>query len=234
MGINALDEGQNEWFNASGKNPWQPLLNLINTAGYYEPTWAPGTVDWFATKHAVPALLGKSWPIILPARQEETNIANNNTGSVSNYVYLPPLPETPTSTDAINRVSTTTSTCTDALQCVSTPATTTIDIATTTTEILTQITEPTTTIIITNFPASPADGQLPISKQIPNSNKQDSKQITNNNFPPKAVQPMAETISSAPTSTESNPTAKTVFGISLTMASGLGLYLAWRLIQIVV
>ena len=68
MGLNALGEGQTDWFNSSGKNPWYPLVEQLNTAGYYEPSWAPGTVDWFGTKHAVTALLGKSWPITLNPR----------------------------------------------------------------------------------------------------------------------------------------------------------------------
>ncbi len=62
MGITAIHEGQNDWF-AGEKNPWHVLTSLVTDDGYYEASWNPGTVDWFSTKHAIPALAGKSWPI---------------------------------------------------------------------------------------------------------------------------------------------------------------------------
>ena len=219
MGINALDEGQDEWFSASKKNPWHPLVSLINTAGYYESAWAPNTIDWFATKHAVPALLGKSWPIILPARQEETNIANNNTGGGT---YLEQIVIIPTTTLEV--------------------VTTTLDITTTTPEVAT------TTLDITTASTTQTTSTAN-SYQI--SNNKNELLITNyelqkpktpptpplkwgNTTTPTIQQFGNVTISSAPTSTiPTNPT-KTMFGISLTAASGLGLYLAWRLIQTIV
>ncbi len=64
-GINALGESQNQWVNSNNQNPWTLLANKLNNGGYYETPWSTDGIDWFATKHAVPALLGKSWPIIL-------------------------------------------------------------------------------------------------------------------------------------------------------------------------
>lgn len=231
MGINALCEGQNEWFNASGKNPWYPLVNLINTAGYYESAWTPGTIDWFATKHAVPALLEKSWPIILPARQEETNIANNSAGSGSNYIYTPPLQETPT----------TTATCTDEACLISTTtlnmATTTADVATTTPAVSTTTLPAIATSTdngsmeqLNDAATSQPINHLIIKPLNTATQPLNTSTLQQNNTPmPEAF------LTSASTSTipSGNP-AKTVFGISLTMASGLGLYLAWRLIQTVI
>ncbi|MCX6779476.1 MAG: terpene cyclase/mutase family protein [Candidatus Magasanikbacteria bacterium] len=77
MGLNSLSEGQNEWANVDLKNPWSVLISQLNNSGYYEPVWAPGTIDWFAVKHAVPALLGKSWPIILQPRNQIVEASAN-------------------------------------------------------------------------------------------------------------------------------------------------------------
>lgn len=66
MGIKALGEGQVEWAKSStGETPWSVLAGQMKSNGSYESSWAPGTVDWFATKHVVPALLGKTWPVIM-------------------------------------------------------------------------------------------------------------------------------------------------------------------------
>lgn len=64
MGINALGESQSDWLTTAGYTPWNTLVDALTDDGYYESAWAPGSVDWFAMKHAVPALLGTSWPII--------------------------------------------------------------------------------------------------------------------------------------------------------------------------
>lgn len=70
MGINALGEGQQEWVSASGKNPWSVMTEKLNAKGYYESPWDSDGIDWFGTKHAVPALLGKSWPITLAPKPQ--------------------------------------------------------------------------------------------------------------------------------------------------------------------
>ncbi|MBD3311452.1 MAG: hypothetical protein GF349_03080 [Candidatus Magasanikbacteria bacterium] len=77
MGINALGEDQLDWQTDSGKNPWYVLVQNLNDEGYYESEYYTDEVDWFATKHAVPALLGKSWPIVFESDNEEN--PNSNT-----------------------------------------------------------------------------------------------------------------------------------------------------------
>lgn len=227
MGINALGEGQNLWFTASGTSPWHPLVNQLKTDGFYESAWVPGTVDWFAMKHAVPALLKKSWPIILPAKIEKFETSNNITYTGGSGTYTPPLPEISTNTVTTTPDDfTTTSFNHDITTTMMNIPTTALEIATTT-EHAAQIVEPTTTVTITN-------NQKIITKQIQNLNKQ---KINNDNLMITTTSAIKQlnnlTISSAPSSTPVNP-AKTVFGISLTMASGLGLYLAWRLLQTLV
>ncbi|PIR03107.1 MAG: hypothetical protein COV60_02045, partial [Candidatus Magasanikbacteria bacterium CG11_big_fil_rev_8_21_14_0_20_43_7] len=64
MGINALGDTQSDWLTDDGYTPWSPLVDTVTGEGYYESAWVPGTVDWFAMKHAVPALLGASWPVV--------------------------------------------------------------------------------------------------------------------------------------------------------------------------
>jgi hypothetical protein len=91
MGINALGEGQEQWFTASSTNPWHPMVNQLRADGFYASMWVPNTVDWFAMKHAVPALLGSSWPIIIPAK-----IQNFYVGGGITYIYTQPVPSTST------------------------------------------------------------------------------------------------------------------------------------------
>lgn len=102
MGINALNEGQTDWTNNQNKNPWSVLTEQLKTDGFYESAWAPGTVDWFGTKHAVPALLGKSWPIILASKPQPVaapaSSGGGGGGGVGGTVYLPPTAENTTST----------------------------------------------------------------------------------------------------------------------------------------
>ena len=92
MGINSLGEEQTDWTNSQNKNPWSVLTEQLKTNGYYEPSWAPDTVDWFGTKHAVLALLGKSWPIILtPKPQPVATPANSGGGGggVGSFLSIP-------------------------------------------------------------------------------------------------------------------------------------------------
>ncbi len=218
MGISALGQGQNDWFNASGKNPWHPLINQLKTDGYYESSWAPGTVDWFAVKHAVPALLGKSWPIIMPVKIEKFETGNNIT--YTNYGGGSPTIEsdvqTPTTT--LFASSTPELSATSTLVQQTTPA---IEQTATANEITTA---PLTTSLDYSITESPPTTII----QPQNLN---TTTIPKTNATPTVYY---QTISSAPTSTQPINTAKTVFSISLTAASGLGLYLAWRLLQTLV
>lgn len=116
-GINSLGEGQIDWTNSQNKNPWSALTEQLKVGGFYESAWAPGTVDWFSTKHAVPALLGKAWPIILePKPQPQPTAAPENSGGsgggggVGGIVYLPPTAEIATSTASSTLPVATTST----------------------------------------------------------------------------------------------------------------------------
>ncbi len=100
MGINELGENQNDWFSASGKNPWHILANQLKS-GFYESVWAPGVIDWFATKHALPALVGASWPIILTP---QTQAASGNLDSSNNQQTTTTTPTStlPVSTSTIS------------------------------------------------------------------------------------------------------------------------------------
>lgn len=100
MGISALGEGQSQWAATSGKTPWHVMTEKLNTQGYYKSPWDAEGIDWFGTKHAVPALLGRSWPIILAPKPQSAahtsqtisvggggsnvNIGSGGTGNSSN------------------------------------------------------------------------------------------------------------------------------------------------------
>ena len=100
MGINSLEQTQEDWFNTAGKNPWNVLVNNLNEDGYYTSIWSPPAVDWFGMKHAVPALLGKSWPVVLDPIVEDFS-----QGSTFSYggggVITTDKEETPSSTEKI-------------------------------------------------------------------------------------------------------------------------------------
>lgn len=100
MGINALNEGQPDWVNSQNKNPWSVLAEQLKPIGYYESAWALGTVDWFGTKHAVPALLGKSWPIILAPKPQPivAPASSRGGGGVGSILSITPATATASST----------------------------------------------------------------------------------------------------------------------------------------
>ncbi len=104
-GLNSLGEGQSQWTSPQGKNPWTVLTNQLTNNGYYTSPWSADGIDWFATKHAVPALLGKSWPIILTPLAATQNIANSASSGGSGT----PSTSTPT-TSIITPTSTPTTT----------------------------------------------------------------------------------------------------------------------------
>ncbi|MDD2657002.1 MAG: hypothetical protein PHQ18_05570, partial [Patescibacteria group bacterium] len=97
MGINALTQTQNDWFNSYDKSPWNVLVNNLTEDGYYTSTWSP--VDWFGMKHAVPALLGKSWPVVLNPIVE--NFSEGSTFSYGGGGVIITNEEVPTSTEQI-------------------------------------------------------------------------------------------------------------------------------------
>ncbi|HBW73978.1 MAG TPA: hypothetical protein DEF59_01815 [Candidatus Magasanikbacteria bacterium] len=81
MGINAVGEGQSQWSTVSGKTPWHVMTEKLNAKGYYESPWDSEGIDWFGTKHAVPALLGKSWPIVLASKPQPAVQINQSASS---------------------------------------------------------------------------------------------------------------------------------------------------------
>ncbi len=224
MGIHALGENQNQWSTAQGKNPWSVLVSGVTSAGYYESAWVPGTVDWFGTKHAVPALLGKTWPIILAPQTTETISSSNGGGAGSGLTTLSP-------TTTI--IATTTPN--------STPTTTTFIVTSTESQpIITFITSPTATedVLPSSLPESVSIPILPLSApRTAPLNQPTTSELTTS---PANTAPTPLRISS-PSTTESliaangstplQKTAKGVFGGAVTMAGGMGLYLAWRFVQ---
>jgi hypothetical protein len=115
-GINALGEGQLQWTNSNQKNPWSALVATLDNNGYYISPWSSDGIDWFSTKHAVPALLGKSWPIILsPINQPSsggsgggTYIASQETSTSSVLTDIISTSTAPTSTETVDPVTTST------------------------------------------------------------------------------------------------------------------------------
>lgn len=223
MGLNALGETQSDWFNSAGKNPWYPFIEQINETGFYESAWVPGSVDWFAMKHAVPALTNKSWPIILPEK-----VQNFSSGGGLTYTYSV-QEEIVTSTLDI--------------------ATTTLEIATTTLDIVTSTLEITTTTEILEIPT--ITEIMIISASENTTSTDNSPTTTTNNSMPKYIKPIIQTtntdeISSttlnnnttiSPSSTLESATpeiAKKVFTASAGMGGSLLAYLIWKLLKTLV
>lgn len=240
MGINALGETQNQWQTASGANPWHVLVNQLNDSGYYESAWVPGTADLFATKHAVPALLSKSWPVILTPKQDRQNTEPNeqNTSATKSagafqstdiMIATTTLDTAVTTTSTILTISTTstleqaTTSTPDRIQNADNMIQTT---TTTTTQDTSNKTQTTTTTM-----------SLPKTQNLkPKTSATDTNNLTIQQFNNDAVEQLNnETISPTPKNTlPINKTAKGVFAGATSMAGALGLYLAWRFIQTVV
>lgn len=214
MGINSLGETQSNWFNSVGKNPWYFLTTLDND---HYSSW--GSVDWFGTKHAIPALLGKSWPIILDPKPA-TPISSNGGGSA-----------TPLATTTIVTSTTTLSTTTIA----------TSTITTTTTIIATTTTIPTTTVIVDTNPTTiikTITETKPENKIIATIQKNIGKQPESKpqqEF--SAGKPQVaenKTLDNLPLDTPTKRTAKKVLAISGGSAILVAGYLGLRLLRNVV
>lgn len=220
MGINALGEGQNEWFTASGTNPWYPLINQLKTDGYYESAWVPGTVDWFAMKHAVPALAGKSWPIVMPHKiQNFSQGATFTYGSGSNYVPL----EISTTTITITTIASTTIP-TTTLE----TTTSTID----TTKPIVPRENNAAPLLIANKPSNVKNIPVIKTKKITT----DSTNITSVTISPGTTQDDTVTniINELPIDTSHKNSAKKVLAVSGGSAAALGIYLGLRLLKNVI
>ena len=179
MGINALDESQSDWFNSEGKNPWYPMTERLNDAVYYESAWTPGTVDWFAMKHAVPALLKSSWPIV------KTFVDNNSSTTYPISTGCTNCDsKTPTTTEEIIIEEVSTSTIDIILKTPTTTPSSTIDIVKPkTTEIEKKNNEPEEEIIKNIPPAQLIRPYVPpkkvLGEKIDNSNQDKNKQDKN-------------------------------------------------------
>jgi len=129
MGLNALGQTQTDWQTQNNKNPWIPLVENLHEDGYYESVWSPGTPDWFAMKHAVPALLGASWPIILdPIVEDFSDGATYTYGGGPSSSQLEDE-NTTTTTDIVTSTEDIVTTTEDIV-------TTTLDVVTSTEEII--------------------------------------------------------------------------------------------------
>lgn len=106
MGINALSESQADWVHTGGKNPWHVLTSNLSPQGYYTSPFTGSKPDWFALKHAIPALEGASWPIILSPHTSNGS-SDNGCSSCSIADETTPTTTTPTSTPSLPDNSTT-------------------------------------------------------------------------------------------------------------------------------
>lgn len=237
MGINAMGEKQAGW-SKQDKNPWQVLTGQLKVQadqGYYETSWSPGAVDWFAVKHAIPALLGYSWPIepkfsqSSPAQTDRntTGQAGNFTGGTGGY-----------NTSNINNITNTTT------------AASTIDQPTTTVAVATSNTATVNNNQSRSEAASSASLAKSITKQL--INQTSNSQLPTTNFPQEKVEPISPTltpqfispaaqldqrqianqlINELPLDTPTRQAAKKVLAVSGGSALALGLYLGFKLLK---
>ncbi|MFH1946639.1 MAG: prenyltransferase/squalene oxidase repeat-containing protein [Candidatus Magasanikbacteria bacterium] len=250
MGLNSLGETQTDWFTDSEKNPWHPLTEQLTTDGFYESAWVPGTVDWFAMKHAIPALTGDSWPIILDPIVEDFSEGATYTygGGSSASVNLEPVIE-----EITTPTSTTISTSTPILD---------IDIPTSTLDLNIDLNDDSYTKITTTTRITTDYGNYGLTDEYTNTitDKNNNENVTQSlNFNNEVVlaapittlsdedstssteknqeykinnQQPGETLSAPSTTTiPYSKTAKGVFAGATSMAGALGLYLGWRFLQ---
>lgn len=217
MGINALGENPQTWVK-NEHTPYSVLINTLNDSGYYEPSYAPGTVDWFGEKHAVVALTQKTWPIspISVNTGGGSSAADNNTTT------------TVTSSTIATSTIITTSTLdipTSTLITTTTPA---IDIVT----ILekTQST-PTIKITIAEKPKTPENKIL--KTYTDNTPKSTSTFITQNNTP-NTSSLANDSINDTPMPSPLKKYAKIILGISGGGGTLIGLYLAFKFFKNIV
>jgi len=212
MGINALGENQNDWFNNSGKNPWNVLTEMLTDNGYYASPWSADGVDWFGTKHAAPALLSKSWPIILTPKSNQNNFTNTG-GYFSSTTTLATATTTATTTLEIS--TTTTSTVL---------ASSTINNATSTEEYMSTSSAP-VALVITKTKKTKFKKQTltTLSSQTPTNTSSDNP-IQNNEL-------TNQLINNLPLDTPTRQTAKKILEISGGGTLALGLYLGLKLFK---
>ncbi len=214
MGINALGETQNDWFNSAGKNPWNVLTAL--DGDHYTQSW-DGGIDWFGTKHAVPALLGNSWPIILDPK---TNTINQISSGASEEIKIPTSTITTTSTPITTSALITT---------------TTLEISTSTTStILTTTTPEIIPVNIETFTIAVKEEPKPVPT-LYRTNKNTEEKNNNEELKSASSTPnQNQIIDDLPLDTPTKRTAKKVLAISGGSALVVGAYLGLRLLRNVV
>jgi len=237
MGISSLNESQTDWFK-DNKNPWNILIETLNNSGYYEPNWAPGTTDWFATKHGVPALLGQSWPIEPRFSQNQYSGANpnfeqlnNNTSSTTSTVTIPTTTIIfTTSTVSSSTAITTTSTILISITASSSVATTS---TTTTSTVIEKI-----KLNVANSTKEIAKPKLTKITETSKTKKQQPTEDKNNFTYTNSGQAKQQLAKETPTelipTSSARSTAKKVAATSGSGALILGLYLGWKLLKYIV
>lgn len=210
MGINTLGQNQNDWFNSVGKNPWYILTDL--NGDHFTYSYSGSTYDdWFGTKHAVPALLGKSWPIILSPK---TTAASNSGGLFTETTSTPSTTSTIATSTPI--IATTT------VVIATTTPTTTIETTSTPNELLTLI--KTENPIPTIYANSKISTSKPKIKTTPSSTE---SQFTAS----PAITAPNQIVDDLPLDTPTKRAVKKLLEISGGGAVAVGAYLGLRLLK---
>jgi len=233
MSVGMLRETQSDWFNATGKNPWHPLVNTLNAGGYYESAWSTDGVDWFGTKHAVPALLNKSWPIILPTRPDISIITGGGSSAPN------PIIATPTPTSTILLATTTLAVTTSTIETATSTLTTT-PIETTTTTVAASTT---TARLEQGIRYEVLGIRYDTNKPYPSNPKMTSTRMLKTTAPTTTITTLNtnqipdtkyQILNTIPLDTPTRRTAKKILAISGGSTVVLGLYLGLRLLRNVI
>jgi hypothetical protein len=226
MGINGTLQQQEQWFNAAGKNPWHILIALDND--HYTQSW-DGNIDWFGTKHAIPALVGAHWPIILDPKPATTNIPPVSSGGGGGSIINTVAPvNTPTST-----VTTTIST-----------ATTTVSTSSVSADNKTITIKEIVENNLTTEKNIGAGSRPGIAVTAPEKTKNREAVISTNQTQKNTIEKPSQELSAGqppkdknqvldnlPLDTPTKKTAKKVLAVTGGSAAALGLYLGFRLLK---
>lgn len=222
MGIDALGETQTDWFTAEHKNPWHALVNLLGETDHYLSPWSADGIDWFGTKHAVPALLSKKWPLILPP---QTPVLPNQNQTAS---YSDPTPTpAPATTSTPETATTTTST---VVLSTSTPE---ITVVTSTTSTV-PTTTPSSTETISPSPTaqnlSPAVPKFSAKPTIPTDNAPTPTSSVISSVPTENST-ITNAVDRLPLDTPTRRNAKQLLAISGGGSAVFGFYLGLKLLR---
>ena len=245
MGINSLNETQNDWWK-NHKNPWDILINNLKDNGSYESTYNPGTIDWFAVKHAVPALLGKSWPIdnITTINNESNSSSTNGNGGNGNNNSTNPISTSETDTSSTTKTTTTTIDFTSSTleknttSTIKSPTSSFKNSTTTLKQKISSTSSLKNTLIKLNLKTKnkKQKTKLLISKTKKKIKKEIISKTINTKIKTNTTTQKQnyklnnkhELLTSTSTTLPYKKTAKDVFDLALASTSGLGLYLGWR------